>query len=167
MKLDNTEKNYLKDVITATRVYLNKPEIYIRKLALNSLGINRECIVIQASTSDAEAAIDSITLPTFEAGTMYTGLTPNVLYKLNDLLNEREIPELNKKEYNFLVSLLDPAYLDATVERTVVYGGASMITVNTESACLCNAVFDENSEMFSTLTPGVTYKLADLLERAD
>ena len=105
MKLDNTEKNYLKDVITATRVYLNKPEVYVRKLALNSLGINRECIVIQASTSDAEAAINSITLPTFEAGTMYTGLAPNVLYKLNDLLNEQETPELNRKEYNFLVSL--------------------------------------------------------------
>ena len=166
MKLDNTEKNYLKDVITATRVYLNKPEVYIRKLALDSLGINRECIVIQASTSDAEAAIDSITLPTFESGTMYTGLVPNVLYKLNDLLNEQETPELNRKEYNFLVSLLDPAYLDATIKRTVV-DEASMITVNTESACLCNAVFDKNSEMFSTLTPGVTYKLADLLERAD
>lgn len=166
MKLDNTEKNYLKDVITATRVYLNKPEVYVRKLALNSLGINRECIVIQASTSDAEAAINSITLPTFEAGTMYTGLVPNVLYKLNDLLNERETPELNRKEYNFLVSLLDPAYLDATIKRTVV-DEASMITVSTESACLCNAVFDKNSEMFSTLTPGVTYKLADLLERAD
>ena len=166
MKLDNTEKNYLKAVITATRVYLNKPEVYVRKLALNSLGINRECIVIQASTSDAEAAIDSITLPTFEAGTMYTGLTPNVLYKLNDLLNEQEMPELNRKEYNFLVSLLDPAYLDATVKRTVV-DDTSMITVNTESECLCNAVFDKNSEMFSTLTPGVTYKLADLLERAD
>ena len=166
MKLDNTEKNYLKAVITATRVYLNKPEVYVRKLALNSLGINRECIVIQASTSDAEAAIDSITLPTFEAGTMYTGLTPNVLYKLNDLLNEQEMPELNRKEYNFLVSLLDPAYLDATVKRTVV-DDTSMITVSTESACLCNAVFDKNSEMFSTLTPGVTYKLADLLERAD
>ena len=166
MKLDNTEKNYLKDVITATRVYLNKPEVYVRKLALDSLGINRECIVIQASTSDAEAAIDSITLPTFESGTMYTGLTPNVLYKLNDLLNEQETPELNRKEYNFLVSLLDPAYLDATVKRTVV-DSTSMITVNTESACLCNAVFDKNSEMFSTLTPGVTYKLADLLERAD
>ena len=166
MKLDNTEKNYLKDVITATRVYLNKPEVYIRKLALDSLGINRECIVIQASTSDAEAAIDSITLPTFESGTMYTGLVPNVLYKLNDLLNEQETPELNRKEYNFLVSLLDPAYLDATIKRTVV-DEASIITVNTESACLCNAVFDKNSEMFSTLTPGVTYKLADLLERAD
>ena len=166
MKLDNTEKNYLKDVITATRVYLNKPEVYVRKLALNSLGINRECIVIQASTSDAEAAINSITLPTFEAGTMYTGLVPNVLYKLNDLLNEQETPELNRKEYNFLVSLLDPAYLDATIKRTVV-DEASMITVSTESACLCNAVFDKNSEMFSTLTPGVTYKLADLLERAD
>lgn len=166
MKLDNTEKNYLKDVITATRVYLNKPEVYVRKLALNSLGINRECIVIQASTSDAEAAINSITLPTFEAGTMYTGLVPNVLYKLNDLLNEQETPELNRKEYNFLVSLLDPAYLDATIKRTVV-DEASMITVSTESAYLCNAVFDKNSDMFSTLTPGVAYKLADLLERAD
>lgn len=166
MKLDNTEKNYLKDVITATRVYLNKPEVYIRKLALDAFGIDRECIVIQASTSNAEAAINSITLPSFEPGTMYTGLEPNVLYKLNDLLNEQETPELNRKEYNFLVSLLDPAYLDATVKRTVV-DDTSMITVNTESACLCNAVFDKNSEMFSTLTPGVTYKLADLLERAD
>ena len=72
-----------------------------------------------------------------------------------------------KKEYNFLVSFLDPAHLDATVKRTVIYGGAVMITVNTESACLCNAVFDKNSGMFSTLKSGVTYKLADLLERAD
>ena len=99
---------------------------------------------------------------------MYTGLEPNVLYKLNDLLNEQETPELNKKEYNFLVSLLDPAYLDATIKRTVIdIDNASMITVNTESACLCNAIFDKNSKMFSTLTPGVTYKLAELLERAD